>query len=61
MPGASRAELRLASRVVVELLYATVEMLFDEAMDAKAVARVVAGMMASHLERVRPVRRARVR
>jgi AcrR family transcriptional regulator len=61
LPGASRAELRLASRVVVELLYATVEMLFDEAMDAKAVARVVAGMMASHLERVRPVQRARVR
>jgi hypothetical protein len=29
-------------------------MLFDEPLDAKPVARVVAGMMASHLERIAP-------
>lgn len=54
LPRASRADLLLASRVVVELVYATVEMLFDETLDARAVARTVAGMLASHLERVRP-------
>jgi AcrR family transcriptional regulator len=59
LPGADKAELRLASRVVVELVYAAVEMLFDEAMDAKAVARVVAGMLSSHLERVPAARRGR--
>jgi len=58
-PGADKAELRLAVRIVVELVYATVEMLFDESMDARSVARVVAGMMCSHLERVRPARRGR--
>jgi len=54
LPGADVVQLRLASRIVVELIYATVEMLFDEGLDVKAVARVVAGMMASHLRRVRP-------
>jgi AcrR family transcriptional regulator len=57
LPNADKTELRLASRVVVELLYATVEMLFDEAMDAHAVARVVAAMMSSHLDRVQQARR----
>jgi hypothetical protein len=42
------------SRIVVELVYATVEMLFDEPLDATAVARTVAGMIASHLGKVRP-------
>ncbi|MDA8519582.1 TetR/AcrR family transcriptional regulator [Acidovorax sp. NCPPB 4044] len=54
LPGVDRAELRLVSRVVVEMIYAAVEMLFDEAMDAKAVARIVAGMLASQLERSIP-------
>jgi AcrR family transcriptional regulator len=54
LPQAPAVELALASRVVVELLYATVEMLFDEALDVPAVARTVAGMMASHLARIRP-------
>lgn len=61
LPGADKAELRLASRVVVELVYAAVEMLFDEAMDAKAVARVVAGMLSSHLEHVPKAQPARGR
>jgi len=38
---------------VVELIYATVEMLFDQKLNVTAVARTVAGMMASHLERIR--------
>jgi AcrR family transcriptional regulator len=54
LPQASKAELQLASRIVVELMYATVEMLFDQKLNVAAVARTVAGMMASHLERMRP-------
>jgi len=62
LPAASRSELRLASRIVVEMLYAAVEMLFDEAMDPKAVAGTVARMMASELDRLAPARkRARTR
>ncbi|MFX1678489.1 TetR/AcrR family transcriptional regulator [Mitsuaria sp. CC2] len=52
LPGAKRAELKLASRIVVELIYATVEMLFDESLKPKEVARITAGMMASHLAKV---------
>jgi AcrR family transcriptional regulator len=59
LPHADRTELRLVSRIVVELLYAAVEMLFDETMDAKGVARIVAAMMASHLERLQPATRTR--
>lgn len=54
LPDADAAELQLVSRIVVELIYATVEMIFDEPLDVKAVARTVAGMIASHLNRVRP-------
>jgi len=54
LPDADPAELRLVSRVVVDLIYATVEMLFDAALDVQAVARIVAGMLASHLARVKP-------
>ena len=54
LPGAKPAELKLASRIVVELIYATVEMLFDETLDAKRVAAVTAGMLASHVERLVP-------
>jgi len=54
LPGADAAQLQLVSRIVVELIYATVEMLFDEPLDATAVARTVAGMIASHLGRVKP-------
>jgi AcrR family transcriptional regulator len=54
LPEADPRELALVSRIVVELVYATVEMLFDEPLDTRAVARTVAGMLASHLTRVRP-------
>lgn len=53
LPHADAAELKLVSRIVVDLIYATVEMLFDEELDVQAAARIVAGMMASHLQRVR--------
>jgi AcrR family transcriptional regulator len=53
LPQADAAELRLVSRIVVDLVYSTVEMLFDEPLDTKAVARVVAGMLAGYLPRVR--------
>lgn len=52
LPHADSAELTIVSRVVVELIYATVEMLFDESVDRKTVAKTVAGMVASHLTRV---------
>ena len=45
---------QLASRIVVELIYARVEMLFDETLKPKEVARIAASMMASHLQRVMP-------
>ena len=54
LPDASAAELELVSRIVVELIYATVEMIFDEPLDVRAVARTVAGMLASHMNRFRP-------
>ncbi len=37
------------SRVVVEMIHATVELLFDEAMDAERVCATVASMLTSHL------------
>ena len=49
-PHASPDELRLVSRVTVELLYAAVEMLFDEPpLDTAAVAQIVSTMVASYL------------
>lgn len=51
-PAAEPSELRLASRLVVEMIYASIEMLFDEPMDPKAVARMLGGMMASQLDRL---------
>ncbi|HEY9096642.1 MAG TPA: TetR/AcrR family transcriptional regulator [Hydrogenophaga sp.] len=54
LPEADAAELQMVSRIVVELIYSTVEMIFDEPLDVNAVARTVAGMIASHLTRVRP-------
>lgn len=52
-PGTDEAELHLVGRVAVELIYAAVEMLFEEALDAAAVARIVAAMIASQLSALR--------
>ena len=51
LPGADADELRLVGRLAVEMIYAAVEMLFDEPLDPEAVARVVASMIASQLSR----------
>jgi AcrR family transcriptional regulator len=51
-PRADPQELRMIGRVAVEMIYAAVEMLFDEPLDEAAVARVVASMIASQLSHV---------
>jgi AcrR family transcriptional regulator len=54
-PQADPRELRLVGRIAVEMIYAAVEMLFDDPpLDAQAVARIVAAMIASYLQRIRP-------
>jgi AcrR family transcriptional regulator len=53
LPHAGIDELRLVVRIVVELVYASVEMLFDEPLDQEAVSRTVAAMLASQLVRLR--------
>jgi hypothetical protein len=65
-PDANTAEVRLVSRVTVELIYAAVEMLFDEkSLDSEAVAHIVSAMVASYLERLQrsltPSSKARAR
>lgn len=52
-PHADAQELRLVGRIAVEMLYAAVEMLFDEPLNAQAVARIVAAMVASQLATIR--------
>lgn len=52
-PQADPELLALTSRTVVELMYAAVEMLFDEPLQPDAVAALVAPMMASPLEWLR--------
>jgi AcrR family transcriptional regulator len=52
-PHVSQQELMLVGRIVVDMIYAAVELLFDAPLDEHSVARVVAGMIASHLERLR--------
>jgi AcrR family transcriptional regulator len=53
LPDARTDELRVVVRIVVELVYASVEMLFDEPLDQEAVSRTVAAMLASQLVRLR--------
>jgi AcrR family transcriptional regulator len=53
-PDADLEELRLLSRVTVELIYAMTELLFDESpLSAPAVAELVATMVASYRGRLR--------
>lgn len=57
-PHAESLQLKLVSRVIVELLYSAVELLFDEpSLDAPAVAAIVASMVASYRRRI-PARAA---
>lgn len=53
-PDADAESLRLVGRIAVDLMYATVELLCDEPLNADAVAEIVAGMIASHMTRLRP-------
>ena len=54
-PEAEVEELRLVSRVTVELIYAANELLFDESpLNARAVSELVAAMVASYRDRLRP-------
>ncbi len=51
-PQAAPDELRLVIRITTELLYAAVEMLFDErSLDGESVAGIVSTMVASYVER----------
>lgn len=53
-PEADVEELRLVSRVTVELIYAATELLFDESpLSAQAVSELVAAMVASYRGRLR--------
>jgi AcrR family transcriptional regulator len=52
-PQVSSKELALVGRVAVDVLYAAVEMLFDTPLNARAVAKIAAAMVASHLDRLR--------
>lgn len=52
-PRTDEQELRLVGRVAVELIYAAVEMLFEEPLNAQAVARIVAAMIGSQLGAIR--------
>jgi AcrR family transcriptional regulator len=55
-PGADTRELQLAGRVAVEMLYAAVELLFDDPrLKPDDVARVAAAMVSSYLGRIRPM------
>ncbi|WP_419736128.1 TetR/AcrR family transcriptional regulator [Pseudomonas sp. COR18] len=51
-PHAQRETLDDAIRLTVEMIHATVEMLFDENMDAAKVSAMMAAMIASQLERI---------
>ncbi len=52
-PYADSRQLRLVSRIVVDLIYATVELLFDVRLSSRAVAETVGTMIAGHIEQLR--------
>jgi len=52
LPHANPDQILLLSQIAVELIYSTVELLFDGPFDVREVARNVAEMMAYHLHRV---------
>lgn len=52
-PDVPRKELTLVGRIGVDMIYAAVELLFDTSLNARSVAQVVSGMIASHLNRLR--------
>lgn len=52
-PDVPTKRLTLVGRIAVDLIYASVEMLFDVPLNARAAAEAVAAMIASHLVRLR--------
>jgi hypothetical protein len=44
--------------VAVEMIHATIELLFDESLDPKSVCAMVASMIISHLDRLAPAPKA---
>lgn len=53
-PQVDPQQLNTAARVAVEMIHATIELLFDESMDPKSVCAMVASMIVSHLDRLAP-------
>lgn len=53
-PQADPQKLATAARVAVEMIHATIELLFDESLDPKSVCAMVASMIISHLDRLTP-------
>lgn len=53
-PQADPRQLATAARVAVEMIHATIELLFDESLDPKSVCAMVASMIISHLDRLAP-------
>jgi AcrR family transcriptional regulator len=53
-PRADPQQLATAARVAVEMIHATIELLFDESLDPKSVCAMVASMIISHLDRLTP-------
>lgn len=53
-PLADPQSLATVARVVVEMVHATVELLFDEPADARFVSAMVAAMISSHMDRIQP-------
>ncbi|AZF43373.1 Transcriptional regulator, AcrR family [Pseudomonas sp. R1-43-08] len=54
-PQADPQQLATAARVAVEMIHATIELLFDESLNPKSVCAMVASMIVSHLDRLAPV------
>lgn len=54
-PQADPQILSTVARVAVEMIHATVELLFDETLEPKQVCAMVAAMIVSHLDRIGPV------
>jgi hypothetical protein len=57
-PQADPLQLATAARVAVEMIHATIELLFDESLDPKSVCAMVASMIISHLDRLAPAPKA---
>ena len=54
-PQVDPQQLAIAARVAVEMIHATIELLFDESLNPKNVCAMVASMIVSHLDRLAPV------